>query len=53
MRNSLRRTIGSGTNYRVPVYKAPCLENVIIWQVDVAFDERHYCMMQAIKGTIL
>lgn len=36
--------------YRVPVYKVGCKGNVIIWQVDVAFDERHDHNMQVVKG---
>ncbi|KAF8541740.1 hypothetical protein BDD12DRAFT_946309 [Trichophaea hybrida] len=50
MRGSLRRTISSDTGYRVPVYKVCCQQNVIIWQVDIAFDERHSGVMQVVKG---
>lgn len=36
--------------YRVPIYRVGCKGNVIIWQVDVAFDERHDHNMQVVKG---
>ncbi|KAF8241484.1 P-loop containing nucleoside triphosphate hydrolase protein [Wilcoxina mikolae CBS 423.85] len=49
MRGSLRRTISSDIGCRVPVYKVSCQQNVIIWQVDIAFDERHSCVMQVVK----
>lgn len=50
MRKSLRRSIDDDSRYRVPVYKVGCKGSVIIWQVDVGFDERHSYNMQVVKG---
>lgn len=50
MQESLRRPIGDDGSYRVPVYKAECKRHVIIWQVDVAADERQGHNMQVVKG---
>lgn len=50
VKNSLRGPTRSSTQHQVPVYKASCQENAILWQVDIAFDERHDTIMQVIKG---
>jgi len=51
VRNSLRSSpTRSSTEHRVPVYKASCQDYAILWQVDIAFDERHDSIMQVIKG---
>ncbi|KAF8539048.1 hypothetical protein BDD12DRAFT_981228 [Trichophaea hybrida] len=49
VRKSLRGPTPSSTEHRVPVYKASCQEYVILWQVDIAFDERNDSLMQVIK----
>lgn len=48
MKSSLRRP--AGDDFQVPVYKVECEEYVILWQVDVAFDEREYHNTQVVKG---
>lgn len=50
MQSSLRRPVGDGSRFQVPVYKAECKEYVILWQVDVAFDERADHNTQVVKG---
>lgn len=52
MESSLRRPVGDGSRFQVPVYKAECTckEYVILWQVDVAFDERADHNTQVVKG---
>lgn len=50
VRNSLRGPTRSTVQHRVRVYKVSFQDNVILWQVDIAFDERHYAVMQVVKG---
>lgn len=50
MQASLRRPAGDDSRFQVPVYKAECEEYVILWQVDVAFDERDDHNTQVVKG---
>lgn len=41
-------------SYEVPVFKTFYKEDgLILWQVDIAFDERRYCNCQIVKGMIL
>jgi hypothetical protein len=49
--DSIREPARSSIQYRVPVYEVACGANVILWQVDTAFDEEYYCVTDIIKGS--
>jgi hypothetical protein len=50
--SSLQRAPDREPPYRLPVYLIVCSGHAMIWQVDGAFDELYYCMMQVLKGGI-
>lgn len=44
-------TARNDSKYQVPVFKAIYkMDAVILWQVDVGFDERYYDNFQVLKG---
>lgn len=44
-------TTRNDSKYQVPVFKAIYkMDAVILWQVDVGFDERYYDNFQVLKG---
>ncbi|KAF8241597.1 hypothetical protein K440DRAFT_665246 [Wilcoxina mikolae CBS 423.85] len=45
----IRQPAFSSTQYRVPVYKVSCGQNVILWQEVIAFDEMYHYETAVIK----